>query len=91
MALWIIGILAILVIVATCLPVTTKYYSRYLVKLRYWNILIIFLIYVLFDVWFLTAISMTDEKVWWIFILINISGITAIYRTYKEIKNINKK
>lgn len=44
MALWIIGILAILVIVATCLPVTTKYYSRYLVKLRYWNILIIFLI-----------------------------------------------
>ena len=83
MALWIIGILAILVIVATCLPVTTKYYSRYLVKLRYWNILIIFLIYVLFDVWFLT--------IWWIFILINISGITAIYRTYKEIKNINKK
>ncbi len=34
---------------------------------------------------------MKDEKVWWIFILINISGITAIYRTYKEIKNINKK
>ena len=33
---------------------------------------------------------MTGEKVWWIFILINISGITAIYRTYKEIKNINK-
>ena len=59
--------------------------------LEYFNFLIIFLIYVLFDVWFLTTISMTDEKVWWIFILINISGITAIYRTYKEIKNINKK
>lgn len=34
---------------------------------------------------------MADKKVWWILILINLSGIIAIYRTYKEIKNIDQK
>lgn len=87
MALWVIGILAIFVMVAACLPATRKYYSRYVAKLGYWNILIIFL----FDIWFLTTISMADKKVWWILILINLSGIIAIYRTYKEIKNIDQK
>lgn len=76
--------------VAACLPATRKYYSRYVAKLGYWNILIIFLLYVLFDIWFLTTISMADKKVWWILILINLSGIIAIYRTYKEIKNIDQ-
>ena len=33
---------------------------------------------------------MADKKVWWILILINLSGIIAIYRTYKEIKNIDQ-
>ena len=91
MALWVIGILAIFVMVAACLPVTRKYYSRYVAKLGCWNILIIFLLYVLFDIWFLTTISMADKKVWWILILINLSGRIAIYRTYKEIKNIDQK
>ena len=90
-ALWVTGILAIFVMVAACLPVTRKYYSRYVAKLGCWNILIIFLLYVLFDIWFLTTISMADKKVWWILILINLSGIIAIYRTYKEIKNIDQK
>lgn len=34
---------------------------------------------------------MADKKVWWILILINLSGIIAIYRPYKEIKNIDQK
>lgn len=35
MALWVIGILAIFVMVAVCLSATRKYYLRYVVKLGY--------------------------------------------------------
>lgn len=87
MALWIIGILAIVLMIVACLPITQRYFHKYIEKIGYWSLLIIFIIYLLIDIWYLLKISDRSGNFWLAFILVNIAGIIALCRTYWDIKN----
>lgn len=87
MALWVIGILAILIMIATCLPVARKWYCQYIAKLRYWSLLAILIIYFFVDIWLWLKTSNRSGDFWLTFIMSNVAGIVALIRTYLDVKN----
>lgn len=62
MALVLITIFALIVMVITCLPITWRSFNKYLEKMEYWSLLVIFIIYVFFDIWLWLKTSNIAKK-----------------------------
>lgn len=62
MALVLITIFALIVMVITCLPITWRSFNKYLEKMGYWSLLVIFIIYVFFDIWLWLKTSNIAKK-----------------------------
>ncbi|MDY5445416.1 MAG: hypothetical protein SPG14_08680 [Lactobacillus amylovorus] len=88
MALISIAVLALIVMIITCLPVTQRYFYKYLGKIGYWSLLIIFIIYLLIDIWLWLRRPYKTADFWLTFISINIAGMVAITKTYFDIKKL---
>ncbi|KAA8797983.1 hypothetical protein F1B96_02795 [Lactobacillus crispatus] len=56
------------------------------IGLGYWSILTIVILYLLIDIWFIWQISIKTPNFWLIFSVINLAGIIAVYKSYKQIK-----
>ncbi|CAM2919013.1 hypothetical protein B6C82_08525 [Lactobacillus crispatus] len=87
MALVLITILALIVMIITCLPIIRRSFNKYLEKMGYWSLLIIFIVYVFFDIWLWLKTSNITTNFWLSFIMSNIAGIVALFRTYLDIKH----
>ena len=88
MALISIAVLALIVMIITCLPVTQRYFYKHLGKIGYWSLLIIFIIYLLIDIWLWLRRPYKTADFWLTFSSINIAGIVALVKTYFDIKKL---
>lgn len=83
MALVLITAIAILLMIIACLPITQRYLDK---RMGYWSLLVIAIIYLLLDIWFILRISTETPNFWLIFIIVNIAGIVVLFKTYQDIK-----
>ena len=74
--------------IISCLPITQRYFHKYIEEIGYWSLLIIAIIYVLFDIWLILRISYKTSNFWLTFSSINIAGIVALVKTYFDIKKL---
>ena len=86
MALILIVAIALIVMIIVCLPIVQKSFFKYCKRLGYWSILTIVILYLLIDIWFIWQISIKTPNFWLIFSVINLAGIIAVYKSYKQIK-----